>query len=231
MKFTVANDPPTGHSIAIRKNERTPSLSFLGKPTINDIFKSELHPSDLLTEFAALWEEADRIWDHRRNEPAFHGYVSADYLSIYEMLLEHRSGTSNLLEWGSGLGVVTIMASRMGLEAYGIEAEPGLVELSRTLAEKYAPKAVFAEGSFIPDDFEWNPSDGEDVDRTEVDSPAAYYLLDMEIRDFDIVYAYPWPDEHQFFHAIFQQYGRPDARFATYDSREGLQLAGRDLDE
>lgn len=179
---------------------------------------------DLLPEFVALWEEVDAIWTEKQDEPAFHGYVSADYLAIYHMLLTYQGRINTVLEWGSGLGVVAIMASRMGFDAYGIEAEEGLVELSNTLNEKYNSQAVFAHGSFIPDDFEWQPSSEEDVDRTEVDAAAAYYLIDMEIRDFDLVYAYPWPDEHGLFQSIFQQFSQPGAKFLTYDSREGLQV-------
>lgn len=175
-------------------------------------------------DFNALWEEADEIWEAKNNEPAFHGYVSADYLAIFETLREHQQKATTFLEWGSGLGVVTIMASRMGFDAFGIEAEEGLVEIANTLAEKYGPGATLAHGSFIPDEFEWDPAEGEDVDRTEVDAAAAYYLIDMEIRDFDLVYAYPWPDEHGLFQSIFRKFCNPGATLVTYDSREGVQV-------
>ncbi len=59
---------------------------------------------------------------------AFEGYVSADYLSVFHSLAQLRNRVSTVLEWGSGLGVVSIMASRMGFEAFGIEAEAVLVE-------------------------------------------------------------------------------------------------------
>ncbi len=184
--------------------------------------------TDLLSDFVKLWEEADTIWTERQNEPAFHGYVSADYLAIYQMLLEFKERGRTVLEWGSGLGVMTIMASRMGFDAFGIEAEEGLIDISNSLCAKYDSQAVFAHGSFIPDEFEWQPSADEDVDRTEVDAAAAYYLFDMEIRDFDLVYAYPWPDEHGLFRSIFRQFSQPGATFMIYDSREGLLIETND---
>lgn len=180
-----------------------------------------------MTEFVALWEEADAIWTKKRDLDSFHGYVSADYLAVYETLKQYEGQSINFLEWGSGLGVVTIMASRMGFDAYGIESEEELVDIANLLAEKYAPNAIFAHGSFIPDEFEWQPDSDEDVDRTEVDIPAAYDLLDLEICDFDIIYAYPWPDEHGLFHSIFQQFSRPGATFITYDAREEIQIETR----
>jgi hypothetical protein len=130
----------------------------------------------------------------------------------------------SVLEWGSGLGIVTIMASRMGFEAYGIEAEPCLVTHAENLARTYGPNAQFAQGSFIPDDFAWNPADGGDVDRTVIDVASAYDKLDMELKDFDLVYAYPWPDEHTLYHNIMREFGRKGAMLLTYDAREGMEL-------
>ena len=125
---------------------------------------------------------------------------------------------------GSGLGIVTIMASRMGFEAYGIEAKPDLVEYSESLAQAYGPHARFSQGSFIPDEFEWNPSDGDDAYRTIIDAASAYHELDMELRDFDLIYAYPWPDEHTLYHNVIRALGRREALLLTYDVRKGMEL-------
>lgn len=178
----------------------------------------------LLAEFGSLWAEADNLWEQHQDTPAFHGYVSADYLTVYESLARLRGSVLTVLEWGSGLGIVTIMASRMGFEACGIEVEPGLVEYSRSLAQKYGPRARFALGSFIPDDFEWRPGEGDDMHRTIIDTAAVYDELEMELRDFDLIYAYPWPNEHTLFHNIMRDFGRRDARLLSYDAREGIAL-------
>ena len=178
----------------------------------------------LFAEFGCLLAEADDLWERHQDTPAFHGYVSADYQAVYESLAQLQGRVLTVLEWGSGLGVVTIMASRMGFEAYGIEAEPVLVEYSENLAHAYGPKARFAQGSFIPDEFEWNPANGDDVIRTVIDAPSAYDELEMELRDFDLVYAYPWPDEHILYHNIIREFGRSDALLLSYDAREGIDL-------
>ena len=68
-------------------------------------------------------------------------------MAVYEALNELRGQVSTVLEWGSGLGVVAIMASRMGFEAYGIESEEKLVNHSIQLAQSYSAVAEFAHGN------------------------------------------------------------------------------------
>ncbi len=192
---------------------------------MNTEFNSSCDPDKaLLAEFVRLWAEAEDLWDRHQDAPAFHGYVSADYRAVYESLARLQGRVLTVLEWGSGLGIVTIMASRMGFDAYGIEAEASLVAYAEDLAEAYGAQARFAQGSFIPDEFDWNPAEGGTVNRTVIDAPSAYAELDMELRDFDLIYAYPWPDEHALYHNILREFGRRGAMFLSYDACEGIEL-------
>lgn len=175
----------------------------------------------LLSEFQEMWSEADQIWEQHHKDAGFFRYVSADYQAVFEAL-SRVQGRATFLEWGSGLGVATIMASRMGFEAYGIEAESELVDYSETFAKKYGPSASFAHGSFIPEEFQWDPAEGEEVFRTIIDLPSAYDVFDLELRDFDLVYAYPWPDEYMLYCSILRQYGRSGSMLLSYDAREGM---------
>ena len=177
----------------------------------------------LLPEFALLWAEAQELWEQNHKNDAYQGYVSSDFLAVYNLLARLRERAFTFLEWGSGLGVITIMASRMGYDAYGIESEEELVDHSRDFAEKYGPEAQFAHGSFIPTDFVWDPGEVE-VFRTVIDLPGGYDDLDMEIRDFDLVFGFPWPTEHMLFHKIMQDYCHPGAMFLTFDATEGPRL-------
>jgi hypothetical protein len=179
---------------------------------------------DLIADFHALWDEAAALWDAHQNDPGWGGYVSADYAVILQQLLPLRGQVTSVLEWGSGLGVVTIMASRLGFDAFGIESEPVLVDLAYRLAEKYGPAAKFAEGSFIPDEFPWDLASGDEAYRTDTVARGAYDQLDMELRDFDLVYAYPWPEEFPLFHNIIRKCGRDDGLLLTYNVRDGLEL-------
>lgn len=190
-------------------------------PSEVELLAEEEH---LLLEMKQLWTESDELWERSRNQLEFGSFVSADYLAIYRELIKLQGKVETVLEWGSGLGVIAIMASRLGFDAYGIEVEPLLVEHSLELAEKYGPEAKFATGSFIPDEYEWDNEITSDSTRTEHASRAAYDELDMELRDFDLVYAYPWPDEQPFFLNIMQTCGREGSLFLSYDAREGSLL-------
>ena len=180
--------------------------------------------SELLSSFKSLWAEADAIWEANENLPAYALYVSADYMAIYEKLCTLRGRVETILEWGSGLGVVTIMANRLGFDAYGIEAEADLVQLAEGLAAKYSATPRFAIGSFIPAEFEEDVGNGEEFGRTLTNLAPAYEELDMELRDFDLVYAFPWPDEHRIYRRIMQRYANRNALYMRYDAREGLSL-------
>ena len=178
----------------------------------------------LLVEFGCLWEQADKIWEREDGSPDFAAYISADYMAVYEQLKLLRGQVETFLEWGSGLGVVTIMASRMGFDASGIEAESKLVDYSTDLADAFSSTAQFAHGSFIPDEFVWDPSQGDESERTAIDLPDGYGQLDLELDDMDLVYAYPWPTEHPLYHNILNQFGAPNVKLLTYDAREGIGI-------
>lgn len=180
--------------------------------------------SELLISFKLLWAEADAIWEANGNAPAYALYVSADYMAIFEKLCELRGRVQTVLEWGSGLGVMTIMADRLGFDAYGIELEPDLVKLAEGLAEKYGARPKFVVGSFIPAEFEEDLQAGEEFVRTPTTATPAYAELDMELRDFDLVYAFPWPDEHGIYRSIMQRHASRQALYMRYDAREGLSL-------
>ncbi len=175
-------------------------------------------------ELHQLWSDAAAIWDRRDREAAFEGYVSADFAAIYAKLVKLRSRANTFLEWGSGLGVVAIMASRLGFDAYGIEIQPELVLAARELSERFGARAIFAEGSFIPDGFDADLRGGDEFHRTETNERSGYDSLDMELRDFDLIYAYPWPEEHTVFRSIVRQYASRHALYLRYDAREGLSL-------
>jgi hypothetical protein len=175
----------------------------------------------------ALCAEAESIWSEIQHEPDCRLFVAADYAAVFQSLRRLRNRGVTFLEWGSGLGVVTIMASNLGFEAYGIEAESRLVEQSLELAEKYGPQAQFANGSFVPSHYQWKPRyEGENL-HLICDGQAAYDQLDMELRDFDVVYAYPWPDEHHLYRDIMRQCGRQNSLLLTYDAHEGISLKRR----
>ena len=184
---------------------------------------SPRHKVDRATR--SLWTDAKRIWDCYEARREFREFVAADYEEVYQALASLRGRVSTFLEWGSGLGVIAIMASRLGFDAYGIESETRLVDWSYQLAERYDSDARFITGSFIPAEYEWSAEEGDESFRSDVDVEPGYIELDMELRDFDLVYVYPWPDELAFCRNIMRRCGGENALFTSYDAREGVSLS------
>jgi len=171
-----------------------------------------------------LWVEAGAIWDRLHERGEFFNFVASDYEAVYQALVGLQGQAETVLEWGSGLGVIAIMAARLGFDSYGIEIEPKLVDLSSGLAEKYDAEVEFAVGSYVPGDYDLNPELADADFRTSFDDEPAYDELDMELRDFDIVFVYPWPNERALHQDIMRQCGGPHSLLMIFDVREGLSI-------
>src|SRR5690606_12425757 len=123
----------------------------------------------------------------------------------------------------SATGVITIMADRLGFEAYGIECDLALVESARALAGRYESRARFAVGSFIPQGYRWRADGGDGRHGTIDDGPSAYPELGQPLDDFDLVYAYPWDGEAPLMRDLMRCYGRAGARLLLNCGNEGFQ--------
>jgi hypothetical protein len=138
--------------------------------------------------------------------------------SQYEEVLDVLTGLVGdepqvFLEWGSAVGVVTILADLLGFEAYGIEIEPDWVEASRRLAEEFGSGAEFLEGSFIPRGYD----DAEDSESLVLGLPDAYDDHVVSIDDADVIYAFPWPDDREVHLDVFHRYAHPGAVYVSFD--------------
>jgi len=183
-----------------------------------------------------LLEDADeRIerfsHDHRdRPVPAF---VPCDFVQAYHTLA-HATALSlapggRFAEWGSGVGVVTCLASLLGYDAVGIEVEEELVEVAVALAEDHAVEAEFLSGSFIPeggdevlDTHAYNLS--RDVTWLRTDTQDVYEELGLDPDDFDLVFAYPWPGEEETIFDLFAEFGSVGAVLMTHHGENGMRL-------
>lgn len=117
-------------------------------------------------------------------------------------------------EWGSGLGAVCAVASRMSFEVYGIEIQPELVDAARSLLTELDLDAELAHGSFLM------PGDeglalGCDNTRLEV-SGDVYRDLGVSAAAVDIVFAYPWPGEEEMHDQVFARHASAGALLLTY---------------
>jgi hypothetical protein len=172
--------------------------------------------------------EADRRIDHFCHERVLPAFVPSDSAAAYLAL--RALAASGLLaghwfcEWGSGFGVTACLAALLEFDAWGIEIEGELVDGARRLAGDFDLPVEFVCGSFIPA--------GDDVFAEA--AAACAWLTDtagggheeigLAPEEFDVIFAYPWPDEEPLTAALFEQYGREGAVLMTYEEAGGLRL-------
>lgn len=193
-----------------------------------------VNPSDLPHNVAEFLREADhRGKDFVSSAPViFRGFVPSDYVSVYHALravaeTDVACGNS-FCEWGSGLGVVASLAALVGFDAYGIEIDRDLFHASLELAEDFDIAVEFINGSFI--------SRGADdlVDRAYADfdgglsldphADHAYDELGLEVRDFDVVFAFPWPNDEELTADLFERFAARGALLLTYCESTSIRL-------
>jgi SAM-dependent methyltransferase len=184
----------------------------------------------LSSRLTSLREEGQAIWSRFESDVSqlrFHPFVPSDYERVLRTLLTLRGPGLRFLEWGSATGVITIMADLLGFEAYGIEIDPELVDIARALAERSDSDARFAVGSFLPDGYEWMSETGDPRLGTIGRGPSGYPELGRSLKDFDLVFAFPWEGETPIMHDVMRRRGGSGARFLLYHAREGVQVYRR----
>lgn len=165
-----------------------------------------------------------RRFQRDRRVPAF---AASDFGPVYGALREVvGAGLTGrwFCEWGSGLGVVSCLAATLGLDAWGIESEPRLVRSARRLAADFGLPAEFFRGSFIPAGAEAGLTSGLDFAWLSRDEPPAYESMGVGPEEFDLVFAYPWPDEETLIERLFEGHARAGAMLLTFHSDGALRL-------
>jgi hypothetical protein len=161
------------------------------------------------------------------------GFVQSDYTTVYAALQailgSPGSTCRSFCEWGSGLGVVSCLASMLELSAYGIEIDRRLVDLATELAHDFGLAAEFIHGSFIPPKGEAIAEQvyAHDVGEmfwleTSVDN--AYDELGLDVDDFDLIFVYPWPGEQHVVEQLFDRFAAQGALLLLYDQFDSVRL-------
>jgi hypothetical protein len=174
-----------------------------------------------------LLREADsRIWQHmERHRDDDLGFVASDFAlvnaALERIVEEHLARGQLFCEWGSGFGVVTMLASMLGFDAYGIEIQSELVLAAEELAAYARCDVHFAHGSFVT-------SCDEDLIATakrlwwQSTERRPYEELDIEPEEFDIFFGYPWPGEEYLFDALFVRHASVGALLLTFHGTAGV---------
>jgi hypothetical protein len=189
---------------------------------LDPALRARLHA--LIDEGAEIYDRFDREVRERN----WHPFVPGDYGGILQTLLEFRAPGVKFLEWGSATGVVVVMADLLGLDAYGIELDGGLVAIARGLAERYESRARFVAGSFLPTGYRWRPKTGDGRLGTIGQGVSAYAELGHGLDDFDVVYAYPWNGEEPMMLDLMRLYGNSKAHLLLHgDHGVSVYTGGR----
>ena len=184
---------------------------------------------DLSPELRRFIEESDsRIYEYLRTRPRRRrGFVASDLVAVKQAL--ERVVDTNLapgpafLEWGSGFGGVTVLASMFEFDAYGIEIQGELVEAARELAQDFGHEVVFTHGTYVPAGAE-ELTEGVEYTWWDTGEPSAYEELGMDPEDFDVFFAYPWPGEEQLIDRLYTRYASVGSLLVTYHGVSGVRL-------
>jgi hypothetical protein len=155
------------------------------------------------------------------------GFVPSDYEAVYAVLKSIRESNPEarrLCEWGSGFGVIVGLGTILGYEACGIEIDGRCVIASRSLLEDHGLDAEILEGSFVPEQYAEQNEMDTDGAGTVLCGPGAIDEVDVEIEDFDLIFAFPWPDEQEMYFDLFARYAAVGAILVTYSALDGIRV-------
>lgn len=169
-----------------------------------------------LTRLIAEGREIARAFERDVRQENWHPFIAADYDVVLHQLFRLRRPGASFLECGSATGVITIMADLLGFDACGIEIDADLVATARQLADKYESNARFALGSFLPTGYEYRNSRGDSRLGTLIHGKSAFPQLERSLKDFDIVFAYPWDGESDMLKDLMRRDGGSDAQLLLY---------------
>jgi hypothetical protein len=192
----------------------------------------DVDPESTLPDSISRWvqiadERMQQFWDSFSKRP-IEQYVACDFdyvaKALYEIDRQKLLDGNRFCEWGCGFGIVAGIASLLGWDAVGIEAEPFLVQQGKLLLERHGVSAELYEGNFLPRQAKrWVPNSSQLVSLFQ-HIPPAYEEMGMEIDDFAIIFAYPWPGEEYFFQEVFLQAAREGALCLLFRGPYQLEL-------
>ena len=133
------------------------------------------------------------------------GRISWDLLnSVVQQVYSDRQPV--FCEWGSGVGLVTLLASSIGMPATGIEIEEELINLSRDFSTEYSIPATFINGSIFPKHNQ---------------------IPLFDYKKVDLFFVYPWPDQIVSMLNLFEQVAASGAVLICYHGGRNYRVIRR----
>lgn len=138
--------------------------------------------------------------------------IAWSHLKLIDSLLptifsqESRPTTPTFIEWGSGLGAVSLLAAHLGWNATGIDIETNLVNAANEHARQFDFDVQFYVASYKPDGF-----DDNSIEDVRLSTDHGFGLF-----DFHIIYGYFWPAECESARNFFFRHAKPATLFMLY---------------
>ena len=184
------------------------------------VLSFSIDPAPLPPAVQAMVDEAEAQIEAYQRDHCLPDFVACDFALAYRAL---RAMTDAQLpsgklfcEWGSGFGVVACLAAQLGFDAVGIEIEEDLIQHAEKLADRFGLNVRFVQGSYLPrgcslkarlgTGASWIRKEEWDIDAAAGFAPG----------DFDVIFAYPWPDDADAIAELFEHVAAPGALFASY---------------
>jgi predicted O-methyltransferase YrrM len=180
-------------------------------------------PGDVLS----LLQESNRRIEQFQRASRVPGFVPSDFVGAYRILraiAESGLPARGFCEWGSGFGVVACLAAMLEFDSYGIEIDEELVEAARRLAEDFGLPVEFEQGSFIP------TSSADKLDAVGEFSwlvtqpPRNHNDVLFTPEEFDLIFAYPWPDDERVTADLFEEHAAGNAILLTYHGGDEFRI-------
>jgi hypothetical protein len=179
-----------------------------------------INPSPIPADVRALLREADRRIERFQRDCRVPGFVPSDFAGAYNVLRALSEADlapgSLFCEWGSGFGVIACLAAKLDFDAHGIEVEGELVDAARRLANDFDLPVEFVRGSFIPKGGDACLAGGDGFAWLTTRADGTEDELGLGPADFDVIFAFPWPDEEQVIPTLFERHAAPGAVLVTY---------------
>lgn len=149
-------------------------------------------------------------------------FISSDYTAVWKYLAAIPYQRSLFLEWGSGMGAITMMAALLGFRSYGIEIQEDLNTVATSLANRHNIDATFVTGSFLPDEFGENPELVDENLPHGYEGADGYVEMGVALEDFDVIYGFPYPGEEELFLSLFRRRAGSHALLLMNHGRDGI---------
>ncbi|MEZ6091234.1 MAG: class I SAM-dependent methyltransferase [Pirellulaceae bacterium] len=189
----------------------------------------DLDQRELVSSVDWLEDASERIqqfqdrWDRKPIEQ----FVASDFEWVYQALCfirQHGLVAGNrFCEWGCGFAVVSCLADQLNWDVIAIEAEADLIAEARRMIKDRKASVELWHGNFLPPGSE-RLADDDTLPSLGHREACVYDAMGLQVDDFDLIFAYPWPGEGEFLEAVFERYAEVGACLLTFRGPYDLRL-------